>query len=77
MKTTRKPAKKIVKKDTRKPMPVKIVSESPSVSGYKGPRSATIEKADGGYIVRGGWDKPSAVAKTLDEAQKHLKKIVG
>jgi len=70
--------KKAVKRATpKKPMPVRIV---PTESVYKAPKMparASIEKADGGYIVSKGYGEKNHIAKDLPEAQKVLKKLLG
>ena len=82
MKTpARKPSKPSpkspTKKPSKKPLPVRIVSDVPSMKMPLQPKKASIEKAEGGYIVSKGYGEKQHVAASLDEAQKTLKKLIG
>jgi len=63
----------------RKPVPVKIVDESPgAATESKRPRDASIRKAKGGYIIRlsGGtadWNDNEVVKEKLDDGIKAVK----
>jgi len=56
---------------------VRIVSDVPSMKMPLQPKKASIEKAEGGYIVSKGYGEKQHVAASLDEAQKTLKKLIG
>lgn len=64
-------AKKTVKRVSKSPMMEMDSMKMPSM-----PKRCTIEKANGGYIIREGYGDKQFVAKDMGEAQKIQEKLL-
>lgn len=68
--------KKTSKKSTPKKSVKKVVMERPMMGMIPEPKRVTVEKAEGGFIVRKGYSDKQHIAKTIQEAQKIQEKLL-
>ena len=66
------------KKTSKKSTPKKVgkIMESPMMGMMPEPKRVTVEKAEGGFIVRKGYSDKQHIAKTIQEAQKIQEKLL-